>query len=106
VSNESVERRRRCRGWSELSVLNVDKLPLVDEDIVARLGQFPADQTVWLTRAATFIKKSRLRLGVNAWLAAFATKVGVARKRAGATVLIVQTFRLLRVAVRQTASPT
>ncbi len=44
----------------ELSILNVDKPPLDYMEIERRLGQFPAEQTVYLSRAATFEEKSRL----------------------------------------------
>ena len=44
----------------EISIVNVDKPPLDYAEIERRLGQFPPDQTVYLTRAATFEEKSRL----------------------------------------------
>ena len=44
----------------EMSILNVDKPPLDYTEIERRLAQFPPDQAVWLTRAATFEEKSRL----------------------------------------------
>jgi len=44
----------------ELAIENVDKPPLDYHEIARRLGQFTADETVWLTRAATFEKKSQL----------------------------------------------
>lgn len=44
----------------EISVRNVDKPPLDYIEIRRRLGQFPPDQPVWLSRAATFEEKSRL----------------------------------------------
>ncbi len=44
----------------ELSILNVDKPPLDYLEIESRLGQWTADQTACLTRAATFEEKSRL----------------------------------------------
>lgn len=43
----------------EISVFNVDKPPLDYWEIDSRLRQFAADQTVWLTRAPTFLEKSR-----------------------------------------------
>jgi hypothetical protein len=49
----------------EISILNVDKPPLDYFEIEQRLGQFPADQGVWLTRAATFEEKSRLFPGAT-----------------------------------------
>jgi len=47
----------------EISILNVDKPPLDFLEIQRRSGQFSADQTLWLTRAATFEEKSRLFAG-------------------------------------------
>ncbi len=44
----------------EMSILNVDKPPLDYTEIERRLAQFPAEQAIWLTRAATFVEKSRL----------------------------------------------
>ena len=44
----------------ELSILNVDKPPLDYSEIDRRLHEFAPEQTVWLTRAATFEEKSRL----------------------------------------------
>ena len=43
----------------EISIRNVDKPPLDYTEIQERLTQFSPDQTVWLTRAATFEEKSR-----------------------------------------------
>ena len=44
----------------EMSILNVDKPPLDYSEIQRRLGQFPPDSEVWLTRAPTFEEKSRI----------------------------------------------
>jgi len=44
----------------DISILNVDKPPLDYMELERRLGQFPSEQTVYLTRAATFDEKSRL----------------------------------------------
>ena len=44
----------------EISILNVDKPALDYMEIERRLAQFAADQTVYLSRAATFEEKSRL----------------------------------------------
>ena len=44
----------------ELSVTNVDKPALEEAEILKRLAQFTADETVVLTRAETFFKKARL----------------------------------------------
>lgn len=47
----------------EISIENVDKPPLDYYEIARRLGQFAEDQPVWLSRAATFVEKSRLYPG-------------------------------------------
>jgi hypothetical protein len=44
----------------ELSVINVDKPPLTEAEVLGRLGAFSGDQTVWVTRAPTFAEKARL----------------------------------------------
>lgn len=44
----------------ELSLLNVDKPPLAEDEITRRLAQFALPDVVCLTRAATFIEKARL----------------------------------------------
>jgi hypothetical protein len=49
----------------EISILNVDKPPLDYHQIERRTGQFPADQTVWITRLPTFEEKSRFFPGVT-----------------------------------------
>jgi nicotinamide mononucleotide (NMN) deamidase PncC len=49
----------------ELSILNVDKPALDFLEIGRRLAQFPPEQPVWLTRAATFDDKSRLFPGAT-----------------------------------------
>jgi nicotinamide mononucleotide (NMN) deamidase PncC len=49
----------------EISILNVDKPALDYLEIERRLGQFPREQAVWLTRAATFDEKSRLFPGAT-----------------------------------------
>ena len=49
----------------EISILNVDKPALDYLEIDRRLGQFPPEQAVWLTRAATFDDKSRLFPGAT-----------------------------------------
>jgi hypothetical protein len=50
---------------SEISILNVDKPPLDYAELERRLGQFLPDETVYLTRAATFEEKSRLFPGAT-----------------------------------------
>ena len=49
----------------EMSIVNVDKLPLDYAEIDRRLRQFRPEQTVYLTRAATFEEKSRLFPGAT-----------------------------------------
>jgi hypothetical protein len=49
----------------EISILNVDKPPLDYLEIERRLGQFSAQEVVYLTRAATFEEKSRLFPGAT-----------------------------------------
>ncbi len=44
----------------EISIDNVDKPPLDYVEIESRLAQFEPEQTVWLTRAATFVEKARI----------------------------------------------
>jgi hypothetical protein len=44
----------------ELSMENVDKPPLDFTEIAQRLDQFAPNQSVWLTRAPTFLAKSQL----------------------------------------------
>jgi hypothetical protein len=49
----------------EISIVNVDKPPLDYMEIERRLAQFPNDQPVLLSRAATFEDKSRLFAGAT-----------------------------------------
>jgi Cytidylyltransferase-like len=49
----------------ELSVVNVDKPPLAAADVRTRLAQFAGRGRVELTRAPTFLEKSRLFPGVT-----------------------------------------
>jgi nicotinamide mononucleotide (NMN) deamidase PncC len=49
----------------ELSVLNVDKPALTAAEVRRRLGQFAGHATVELTRAPTFLEKSRIFPGVT-----------------------------------------
>jgi hypothetical protein len=52
-------------SWAfELSVANVDKPPLTNEEIRRRLGQFTWHAPLWLTRAPTFTEKANLFPGV------------------------------------------
>jgi len=49
----------------EISVTNVDKPPLAAADVRARVAQFGGRARVELTRAPTFVEKSRLLLAVT-----------------------------------------
>jgi len=49
----------------EISIRNVDKPPLDYYEIDRRLEQFDEQQPVWLSRAATFVEKSRLYPGAT-----------------------------------------
>jgi nicotinamide mononucleotide (NMN) deamidase PncC len=44
----------------EVSILNVDKPPLDYIEIGERIDQFGPEHSIWLTRAPTFVEKSRL----------------------------------------------
>lgn len=57
--------RLNCEAHYELSVANVDKPSLDQAEIESRLSQFSQDELVWLTRAPTFLEKSRLFPGVT-----------------------------------------
>ena len=64
----------------ELSIVNVDKPPLSSQTVVERLQQFSAEQSVWLTRAATFAAKSRL-FGATTFIVGVDTVVRIADPR-------------------------
>jgi nicotinic acid mononucleotide adenylyltransferase len=49
----------------EISILNPDKRALDYYEIERRTGQFPAGETVWITRLPTFEEKSRAFPGVT-----------------------------------------
>jgi hypothetical protein len=48
----------------EISIDNVDKPTLTESELLRRLAQFSEEETVWVTRAATFAEKSVLFPGV------------------------------------------
>ena len=48
----------------ELSLANVDKTDLSDDEVARRVGQFAGYAAVWVTRAATFVEKADLFPGV------------------------------------------
>ncbi|SRR6266851_2676886 len=49
----------------ELTVVNADKPPLVQEEVRRRLTQFVGRAPIWLTRAPTFPEKARLFPGTT-----------------------------------------
>jgi nicotinamide mononucleotide (NMN) deamidase PncC len=49
----------------EMTVINADKPPLDDEEILRRLAQFEGKAPVWLTRAPTFAAKAQLFPGAT-----------------------------------------
>lgn len=57
--------RLNCEAHYELSVTNVDKPSLDEVEIESRLSQFSQNELIWLTRAPTFLEKSRLFPGVT-----------------------------------------
>ena len=65
---EMAEIARRvlgCPVTHEMSIENVDKRPLDFIEIEDRLAQFDVNETVWLTRSATFIAKAKLFPGTT-----------------------------------------
>jgi nicotinamide mononucleotide (NMN) deamidase PncC len=56
---------QRAPAAFEISVINVDKPPLAAADVRARLAQFAGRARVELTRAPTFLEKSRLFPGAT-----------------------------------------
>lgn len=61
---EVAERRLGLPVHFELSVSNVDKSDLADDELTRRLTQFVGVAPVWVTRAATFAAKADLFPGV------------------------------------------
>jgi hypothetical protein len=57
---EVATRRLGPGGAFELSVTNVEKPPLGDDEIDRRAAAFAGYQPLWLTRAPTFVEKARL----------------------------------------------
>jgi len=49
----------------EMPILNADKPPLDYCELARRVGQFGAEETVWLTRAGRFVEKAALFPGVT-----------------------------------------
>jgi len=60
-----ARRRRGAEPHFELSVANVDKATIGREEAFARLAQFAATHSVVVTRAPTFLEKSRLFPGAT-----------------------------------------
>jgi nicotinamide mononucleotide (NMN) deamidase PncC len=54
-----------CAVEHELSVLNVDKPPLDFAEMEVRLREFAPDETLWFTRAPTFVEKAELFPGAT-----------------------------------------
>jgi hypothetical protein len=63
--HSAAERLTGQAAAFELSVTNVDKLPLTGDEIRRRLNRFTWRAFVWLTRAPTFAEKARLFPGVT-----------------------------------------
>jgi hypothetical protein len=61
----AAERLEKKPAAFELSVANVDKPELTDEDVRRRLEQFVGKAPVWLTRAARFLDKMTLFPGAT-----------------------------------------
>jgi hypothetical protein len=57
---ETAERILGTPVCYEISVVNVDKPPLLQEEVHRRLAGFAWKAAVWLTRAPTFVQKARL----------------------------------------------
>jgi Cytidylyltransferase-like len=57
---DAAMRRLGPGGAFELSVTNVEKPPLGDDEIQRRLMAFAGYQPLWLTRAPTFVEKAHL----------------------------------------------
>jgi nicotinamide mononucleotide (NMN) deamidase PncC len=60
-----AEEMRKAPAAFEISVVNVDKPPLAAGEVRARLAQFTGRARVELTRAPTFLEKSRLFPGAT-----------------------------------------
>ncbi|HCV27701.1 MAG TPA: hypothetical protein QGI07_10725 [Dehalococcoidia bacterium] len=52
-----------CPGVVELSVVNVDKPELPEDEVVKRMAQFAGRYTALVSRAPTFLEKSRIMSG-------------------------------------------
>lgn len=61
---EIAGRRLGAAVEFEIAILNVDKPPLDFLEVFQRLAQFGPEETVWLTRSATFVEKSAQFPGV------------------------------------------
>ena len=56
----AATRRLGPGGAFELSVTNVEKAALTDDEVMRRLVAFEGYHPLWLTRAPTFVEKARL----------------------------------------------
>ncbi len=57
---EVAARRLGREPAFELSVVNAEKPPLEEGEVLRRVGQFAGVAPLWLTRAPTFVEKARL----------------------------------------------
>jgi nicotinic acid mononucleotide adenylyltransferase len=62
IAQITEQRTGRATAF-EISLENVDKPPLSEAEIRRRVEQFPREAILWLTRAPTFVEKSRLSAG-------------------------------------------
>ena len=78
-----AEEFRQQQATFEISVTNVDKPPLTGEAVRHRIAQFAGKRAVELTRAPTFLDKSRLFPGATFVIGADTAERLVARKYYG-----------------------
>ncbi|AKJ64750.1 hypothetical protein [Kiritimatiella glycovorans] len=76
----AAEERTRRPGRFELSVVNVDKPPIGDEEVRRRLEDMRGQAPVVLTRAPTFVEKARACPG-NMFLIGFDTAARLLDRR-------------------------
>jgi len=62
---DAAEAQLGVRPQFEIAIENVDKAPIAPAEIGRRAGQFPPQETLWLTRASTFLMKARLFPGTT-----------------------------------------
>lgn len=78
-----AEEVRQQSATFEISVTNVDKAPLTSETVRLRVAQFAGKRPLELTRAPTFLEKSRLFPGATFVIGADTAERLVARKYYG-----------------------